>query len=76
LVGLEDKLIVWNEERDYEMYQIINDDVYSIERVISNDKFILNTCEDGLKILTINDLDGKQFTIQKLLNVKNENKTD
>jgi hypothetical protein len=52
------------------MYQICYDDVYSIERVISNDKYILKTNQDGLKILTINDSEAKQFTIQNLLNIK------
>jgi hypothetical protein len=39
---------------------------------MSIEKYILKTKRDGLKILTINDLEAKQFTIQKLLNFEDD----
>ena len=37
---------------------------------MSTDNYILKTCNDGLKLLTLNDLESKQFTLQDLLEVK------
>ena len=59
------------------MYVISNDGLDSMKRVMSTDHFILKTSSTGLKLLTLNDLESKKFTIQDLLEVKDgSNYTD
>jgi hypothetical protein len=71
LVGFKDaKLIVWDEEKEQEMYHINIDKVDSIKRVMSTDNYILKKRNDGLELLIINDCESKKFTLQHLLNVK------
>ena len=53
------------------MYQISDDRVYSIKRVMSSDNYILKR-HNGLKVLTINNLKQKQFTIKQLLEFKDD----
>ena len=44
---------------------------------MSTDYFILKTDNNGLKLLTVNDLPSNQFTIEDLLEAKDEgNYTD
>jgi hypothetical protein len=72
LVGLyNDELRVWDQEKEQEMCQIRVDQVCSIKRVMTTDKFILRTKQKGLKLLTINDLESKKIiNVQHLLDVK------
>jgi hypothetical protein len=49
------------------MYQISNDNVYSIKRVITSNKLIINTHEKGVKVLTINDLKSNKYSLQHIL---------
>lgn len=73
----KDKLRVWNQETEQEMYLISEDRLYSIKRVLSTEYFILKTDNNGLKLLTVNDLGSNQFTIQDFLEAKDEgNYTD
>ena len=73
LVGFySDKLRVWNEQNEQEMCLISDDRLYSIKRVMSTDYYFLKTRNNELKLLTINDLKSKQFTIKHLLEVKQE----
>ena len=52
------------------MFQISDGPIDSIKRVISTDNYILRKRNDGLKLLTINDLESKKFTVEHLLDVK------
>ena len=73
LVGFENaKLVVWDEKKEQEMYQIIDDGVYSIKRVMRTDNYIISKRNDGVKLLNIFDLQNKKFTVQHLLDVKDE----
>ena len=59
------------------MYIISNDGLDSIKRVMSTNYYIIKTSSKGLMLLTLNDLESKQFTIQDLLEVKDgSNYTD
>ena len=49
--------IVWDEQKEQEMYQISVDRVCSIKRVMRTDYYILKTEDKGLKLLAINDLE-------------------
>ena len=64
------KLIVWDQQKEQEMYHFSEDDVVSIKRVMSTDNYILKRNYDGVKLLTINDLEQKNFTVQHMLDVK------
>ena len=39
---------------------------------MSTDNYILKIANDGVKLLTINDLESKKFTVQHLLDVKDD----
>ena len=59
------------------MCQISDGPVDSMKRVMTTDNYILKKRNEGLKLLTINDSESKQFTLQHLLDVKgDENFTD
>ena len=59
------------------MCQISDGPIDSIKRVMNSDNYILKKRNDGLKLLSINDLESKQFTVQHLLDVKDDgNYTD
>ena len=52
------------------MCEIIDEQIDSIKRVMNTDNYILKTRCNGLKLLTISDLELKKFTVQDLLEVK------
>jgi hypothetical protein len=59
------------------MCQISDGPVDSIKRVMSNENYILKKRKEGLKLLTINDLKSKEFSVKHLLDVKGfDNFTD
>jgi hypothetical protein len=69
LVGFfKDGLILWNEQTDQLLYKICSDDrVFSIKRVLTTNNYIIKTEKDGVKVLTINDLESFKFSVQHLL---------
>jgi hypothetical protein len=67
----EGGLILWNQQNEQEMNHISDDSLDSIKRVMSTNNFIIKT-NCGLKLLTIIDLESKKFTIQHLLDYKND----
>ena len=71
LVGFfaSDGLILWNEQTDRQLSKICDNTVFSIERVIATDTFIIKK-EKGVELLTINDLESLQFSMQHLLDAK------
>jgi hypothetical protein len=52
----DDKLRVWDQQKEQEMYQMNDDSVESIKRVMKTDNFILRIYDYGLKLLSIRDL--------------------
>ena len=52
------------------MCEIIDERLDSIKRVMNTDNYILKTRRNGLKLLTISDLESKQFIVQDLIEVK------
>jgi hypothetical protein len=67
LVGFSDKLIVWNEQTEEELFQVSTDHVAGIRRVMSSNNYILKTLKEGLKVLTIKSLKTEEFSVQNLL---------
>jgi hypothetical protein len=66
LVGYigDNKLIVWDHQKELEIFKIIDDQLIdSIKRVMKTDYYILKTRCNGLKLLTINDLESNKFTV-------------
>jgi hypothetical protein len=54
------------------MHRISIDRVCSIKRVLSTNNYILKNQNDKIILLTINDLELKSFTLQRLLEDKDE----
>ena len=46
--------------------------VFSIKRVITTNCYIVKTKKQGVKVLTIDDLNTKQFSLKLLLEAKEE----
>ena len=44
-----------------------NDSAFSIKRVMTSNKFIIKTLRKGVKVLTINDLKSKNYSLENLL---------
>ena len=59
LVGISNRLIVWDLHKDEELLQITEAWAFSI-RSVTMKSFIINTKKEGVKILTISDLHGEQ----------------
>ena len=58
LVGFFDEgLIVWNEKTDQKLLQVCQDRVFSIKRTLTKKNYIIKTKENGLKLLTIKNLE-------------------
>ena len=73
LVGFyNDGLIVWNEQTNQQLFQICQDIVCSIKRVGNTNTYIIKTKKNGLKLLTIKNLKTAQFSLQHLLEAKEE----
>jgi hypothetical protein len=71
LVGFDggDGLILWNEQTDQLLSQICGGTVLSIKRVITTNNYLIKTNE-GVKVVTINDLMPLKFSVQHLLDAK------
>ena len=53
LVGSSYRFIVWNEHSDQELFQICQDRVFSIKRILTTNTYIIKTQKYGLKLFTI-----------------------
>jgi hypothetical protein len=72
LVGFrDDGLILWNEQTDQLLSQICGGGVFSIKRVITTNNYLIKTYE-GVKVVTINDLMTSKFSVQHLLDAKED----
>jgi hypothetical protein len=61
-------LILWNEQTDQLLSKISdNDGVFSVKRVLTTNNYIIKTENDGVKVVTINDLESFKFSVQHLL---------
>ena len=57
LVGFwYDGLILWNEQTDQLLSEICDDRVWSIKRVMTTNNYVIKTRNEGVKVVTINDL--------------------
>ena len=57
-IGLaNDGLIVWNEKTDQQLVQVCKDRVFSIKRILTTNSYIIKTMENGLKLITIKNLE-------------------
>jgi hypothetical protein len=73
LLGLwNDGLIVWDQKKEEEMHRFSFVRVCSIKRVMSTNNYILKNKNDEIILLTINDLELKSFTLQRLLEDKDD----
>ena len=71
LVGFrDDGLILWNEQTDQLLLEICDDSVFSIKRVLTTNNYIIKTENDGVKVVTINDLESLKFSVQHLLEAR------
>ena len=64
------KLIIWDQQKEQKMYHFGEGNVLSIKRVMNTDNYILKRHTHGVKLLTINDLEQKKFTVQHMLDVE------
>jgi hypothetical protein len=75
LVGFQSQyngLIEWDQEKDVQLFRICQDGVFSIKRVITSNNYIIKTENQGVKVLTIDDLRLKQFSLKFLLEAKED----
>ena len=57
LVGFcKDGLILWNEQTDHQLSEIYGGTLWSIKRVITTNNYVIKTENEGVKVVTINDL--------------------
>jgi flavorubredoxin len=49
-------VIVWDEKEDQELFRITQEMVFSMKRVMTTNSYLIKTKEQGVKILTIEDL--------------------
>jgi hypothetical protein len=62
-------LILWNEQTDQLLSEICGGGACSIKRVITTNNYLIKT-HDGVKVVTINDLNSKKFSLKHLLDAK------
>jgi hypothetical protein len=68
LVGFtHDGLVAWDEKKDQLLFKISKDEAFSIKRVLTTNSFLIKTGEGGVKVLTIDDLKSKKFSLKLLL---------
>jgi hypothetical protein len=73
LVGFrDDGLILWNEQTDQLLSKICGGSVCSIKRVITTNNYLIKTYKEGVKVVTINDLMPLKFSVQHLLDAKED----
>jgi hypothetical protein len=48
-------LIAWNEQTDQQLFQICQDRLFSIKRILTTNSYIIKTKMNGIKFLTIKD---------------------
>jgi hypothetical protein len=65
-------LILWNEQTDQLLSEICGGTVCSIKRVITTNNYLIKTYNEGVKVVTINDLMPLKFSVQHLLDAKEE----
>ena len=68
-VGYLDGLIVWNAQTDQKLFQICQDRVISIKRILTTNTYIIKTDNNGLKLLTIKNLERSEFSLKHLLDL-------
>ena len=51
---------------------ISHERVFSIKRVMTTNSYIIKTEKEGVKVLTIDDLKSKQFSLKLLLEAKED----
>jgi hypothetical protein len=69
--GRGDGLILWNEQTDQLLSEICGGGVCSIKRVITTNNYLIKT-DEGVKVVTINDLMPLKFSVQHLLDAKED----
>ena len=67
-----DGLILWNEQTDQLLSKICDDTVLSIKRVMTTNNYLIKTEDEGVKVVTINDLMPLKFSVQHLLDAKED----
>ena len=67
-----DGLIVWDEHTDQQVLEICHDHVISIKRILTTNSYIIKTKQNGLNLLTIKNLKNSLYSIQNLLEAKEE----
>lgn len=73
LVGFMDYgLIVWNEQTDEKLFQICQDRVDSIKRILTTNTYFIKTYKNGLMSLTIKNLKDSQFSLEHFIEEKDE----
>jgi hypothetical protein len=60
-------VILWNEQTDQLLSKIFDERVFSIKRVLTTNNYIIMTKINGVKVVTINDLESLKFSVQHLL---------
>jgi hypothetical protein len=60
------KLVAWDEQRNTQPFQISEDRVCLIKNIIPNN-FIIKTKNKGLKILKIDEIKSKKFSLEPFL---------
>jgi hypothetical protein len=64
LVGISNRLIVWDLHKDQELCQLTEAWAFSIRRVMSS--YIIKTKKEGVKILTFKDMQAERYSLQSL----------
>jgi hypothetical protein len=72
LVGFLDKLIVWAEQAENQLFVVLTDCVQSIKRLLAYTTFVIKTQKEGVKLLTIKDIKSQEYSIKGLLEVEED----
>jgi hypothetical protein len=67
----DDGLILWNEHTDQLLSKICDDTVWSIKRVMTTNNYVIKT-DEGVKVVTINELEPFKFSVQHLLDARED----
>jgi hypothetical protein len=66
LVGISNRLIVWDLHKNEELLQLTDAWTFSIRQVTMK-SFIIKTKKEGVKVLTISDLHGERNSLQSIV---------